>query len=204
MYKYKKDFFGEWVRRNKIKREEIKRVLGTSSGNNLQLWLGEKEPKPLQDITKDTDDRAWLPLRHILKICNHYGLRLADFIENADEPESRPRRPQTKTTTDSDLRQASATQQLMQQRIDHLQEIAALKEQHQQMEQQIKEKTVLEYEKRLKDLRQDMQSIISTQEETIHSLRDQVNTLRRECLPGKNQDFVSEKTFLPESDPTAY
>lgn len=142
MYKYKKEFFAEWKTRNKIKPEEIKRVLKTSSGNNLQLWLGEREPKPLKDPTKDTGDRAWLPLRHILKLCNHYGLALSDFIENAEEPEAKPRL-------------ASATpsiqQQLLQERIDHLQEA-----------------------------KNHLETIISTQAETIQSLREQIALLRRD------------------------
>lgn len=111
MYRYKKEFFPQWFEENKVKKEEIKRVLNTSSGNNLQIWLGEREPKPLQDPSKDTGDRAWLPLRHILKLCNHYDLSLSDFIENAEEPEANPCR-------------ASATpsiqQQQLQERVDHL------------------------------------------------------------------------------------
>ena len=180
MYKYKKEFFATFMQKNKIRREEIKRVLGTSSGNNLQLWLGEREPEPLQDPSKDTGDRAWLPLRHILKLCNHYGLHLSDFIENAEEPEVKQRRQATRTTTSQDLRTAAIQQQLMQQRIDHLQEVATLREQQRQREEAIKEKITQDYEKRMDDLRRQMETVITSQAETIQSLREQISVLRRE------------------------
>lgn len=173
MYKYKKEFFAEWMTKNKIKREEIKRVLNTSSGNNLQLWLGEREPEPLQDPTKDTGDRAWLPLRHILKLCNHYGLLLSDFIENAEEPEVKQRRTSTKTTNAT---AAPLQQQLLQERIDHLQET-----------------------------KNHLETIISTQAETIQSLREQLAVLRRDEWDRNNKpNYVSEPLQQPEAEKSVY
>lgn len=123
-YRYKKEFFGEWLRGSNIRREEIKQVLGSSNGNNLQVWLGERDPEPLKDAAKDTGDRAWLPLRHILKLCNHYGLHLSDFIENAEEPPVRQRRgPKTEEDTIENLKekyekQMADQQNMMQAAID--------------------------------------------------------------------------------------
>ena len=87
-YNYNKEFFRDWFKRmkGKVRKEDLKRVLRTSSANNIQLWLLEKEPPPLKEGQTDTGDRDWLPLRCILYLCNEYGLKISDFIEDAEEP----------------------------------------------------------------------------------------------------------------------
>ena len=91
-YYYKKEFFRDWFDKNNRPglKEELKDVLGTSSGNSLQYWLLQKEPPKLNDPTKDTGDRDWLPLRCILRLLNHYpDLKLSDFIEGAENFKSK-------------------------------------------------------------------------------------------------------------------
>lgn len=97
-YKYKKEFFRDWYikMKGKVKKEDLKRVLRTSSANNIQLWLLEKDPPPLKEGQTDTGDRDWLPLRCILHLCNEYGLKISDFIEDADEPGKPKRRTESR------------------------------------------------------------------------------------------------------------
>ena len=107
-YHYKKEFFRDWYARNKgkITKKEILQVIRTTSANNLQIWMLEKEPAPMKDGQTDTGDRDWLPLRCILRLCNHYGLRLSDFIENAEEPRQRKRQTKSETETLATVKEA--------------------------------------------------------------------------------------------------
>ena len=107
-YNYKKEFFRDWYEKNKksIRKEDLKIVLKTSSANNLQYWLLEKPLPPLKEGQPDTGDRDWLPLRCILRLCNHYGLRLSDFIENAEEPRQRKRQTKSETETLAAVKEA--------------------------------------------------------------------------------------------------
>ncbi|MBP5714777.1 MAG: hypothetical protein J6X07_08790 [Prevotella sp.] len=107
-YNYKKEFFRDWYEKNKksIRKEDLKIVLKTSSANNLQYWLLEKPLPPLKEGQPDTGDRDWLPLRCILRLCNHYGLRLSDFIENAEEPRQRKRQTKSETKTLAAVKEA--------------------------------------------------------------------------------------------------
>ena len=85
-YFYKKDFFGKWKRKNGISTAELSRVLEFNSPDKIRIWAGEKALPEVNNGKLKDEDRGWLPLKHILKLCNHYGLKISDFIENAEEP----------------------------------------------------------------------------------------------------------------------
>jgi len=130
-YFYKKEFFRDWYAKNRreVKKEDLKVVLGTSSGNSLQYWLLERELPPLAAGKTDTGDRDWLPLRCILRLCNKYGLRLSDFIGNAEEPEPTAvkRRTKGETETVATVREAyrEATEAM---KTAHAETVAVLKD----------------------------------------------------------------------------
>ena len=131
-YFYKKEFFRDWYAKNRreVKKEDLKVVLGTSSGNSLQYWLLEKDLPPLADGKTDTGDRDWLPLRCILRLCNRYGLRISDFIGNAEEPDVtavKRRAAKGETETVATVREAyrEATEAM---KAAHAETVAALRE----------------------------------------------------------------------------
>lgn len=83
-YRYKKEFLGEFMRRKGLSAYALKDVLGIKSVNHIDVWSGKK---PLPELERPKEDQGWLPLVHILKICNTYpnDVTLGDFIEGADE-----------------------------------------------------------------------------------------------------------------------
>ena len=85
-YTYKKDFFGKWKRQHGISTSELTRVLNFNSPDKIRIWAGEKALPEVNNEKLKEEDRGWIPLKHILRLCNHYGLKLSDFIENAEEP----------------------------------------------------------------------------------------------------------------------
>lgn len=100
-YIYKKEFLGQWMRENGITPYALMDVLGVKSVNNIMDWAGIK-PKPRGKKTPKEDD-GWLPLVHILKICNTQGLPLSSFIENAeDEPAKKVRKKGCAGLTEAD------------------------------------------------------------------------------------------------------
>lgn len=80
-YTYKKDFFGKWKRQHGISTSELTRVLNFNSPDKIRIWAGEKALPEVNNEKLKEEDRGWIPLKHILRLCNHYGLKLSDFIE---------------------------------------------------------------------------------------------------------------------------
>lgn len=72
------------MRRKGLSAYALKDVLGIKSVNHIDVWSGKK---PLPELERPKEDQGWLPLVHILKICNTYpnDVTLGDFIEGADE-----------------------------------------------------------------------------------------------------------------------
>lgn len=101
-YNYKKEFLGEFMRERGITSAQLKKVLGLESQDKIDMWAGRR---PLPETRSPKEDRGWLPLKHILRICNHYDLPLASFIENAEEPPLRRSRRQAKPDLPADSRQ---------------------------------------------------------------------------------------------------
>ena len=104
MYSYKKDFFGQWKRKNNVSLADLSTVLGTSARDKIKMWAGEAELPEVKDGEKPQEDRGWLPLKHIIRLCNYYeDLKFSDFIENAEEPrQAKPvRRHQSKVGDDT-------------------------------------------------------------------------------------------------------
>lgn len=99
-YFYKKDFFGKWKRENGISTAELTRVLDFNSPDKIRIWAGEKELPEVTNVRLKEEDRGWIPLKHIIRLCNHYGLKLSDFIGNAEEPS-----PQKRGKSDQRLQQ---------------------------------------------------------------------------------------------------
>ena len=143
-YKYNKEFFRQWFEREKIKKKDLLQVIKTSSANNLQIWLLEKEPAPLKEGQTDTGDRDWLPLRCILHLCNHYGLKISDFIVNAEEPA--PQKGRKDTRQQQEL--AALKMELLQARLDHQEELNAVHAEYREREDRIRE----QYDKTIQEL----------------------------------------------------
>lgn len=102
-YVYKRDFLGKWMKKNGITSYALAEILHLKSTNNIDMWAGFKPPRETKKEPKE--DQDWLPLIHILRMCNHYpDLKLSDFIENAEDPKP-ARRRQEKDNVESALRQ---------------------------------------------------------------------------------------------------
>ena len=93
-YFYKKDFFGKWKKQKGVSTQELTRVLDFNSPDKIRIWAGEKALPEVSNGKLRDEDRGWIPLKHILRLCNHYGLKLSDFIGNAEEPEPQRQRKQ--------------------------------------------------------------------------------------------------------------
>lgn len=90
-YSYKKDFLGKWMKKNGITPYALAEVLHLKSTNNILMWAGINPPRATKKEPKE--DQEWLPLIHILRLCNHYPeLRMSDFIENVEEPKLKKRK----------------------------------------------------------------------------------------------------------------
>ena len=167
-YEYNKKFFRDWFEREKIKKKDLLQVIKTSSANNLQIWLLEKEPAPLKEGQTDTGDRDWLPLRCILHLCNHYGLKSSKFIINAEEPAPQKGRKDNR----QQLEIAAMKNELLQAKLDHQEELNAVHAEYREREDRIREqydKTIQELLKRLPDKQATMESISSMVNDTLDS-----------------------------------
>ena len=133
-YEYNKKFFRDWFEREKIKKKDLLQVIQTSSANNLQIWLLEREPTPLKEGQTDTGDRDWLPLRCILRLCNHYGLKISNFIINAEEPAPQKGRKDNR----QQLEIAAMKNELLQAKLDHQEEINAIHAKYLEREDRIR------------------------------------------------------------------
>lgn len=167
-YEYNKKFFRDWFEREKIKKKDLLQVIQTSSANNLQIWLLEREPAPLKEGQTDTGDRDWLPLRCILRLCNHYGLKISNFIINAEEPAPQKGRKDNR----QQLEIAAMKNELLQAKLDHQEEINAIHAKYMEREDRIREqydKTIQELMKRLPDKQATMESISSMVNDPLDS-----------------------------------
>ena len=167
-YEYNKKFFRDWFEREKIKKKDLLQVIQTSSANNLQIWLLEREPTPLKEGQTDTGDRDWLPLRCILRLCNHYGLKISNFIINAEEPAPQKGRKDNR----QQLEIAAMKNELLQAKLDHQEEINAIHAKYLEREDRIRkqyDKTIQELLKRLPDKQATMESISSMVNDPLDS-----------------------------------
>lgn len=167
-YEYNKKFFRDWFEREKIKKKDLLQVIQTSSANNLQIWLLEREPAQLKEGQTDTGDRDWLPLRCILRLCNHYGLKISNFIINAEEPAPQKGRKDNR----QQLEIAAMKNELLQAKLDHQEEINAIHAKYLEREDRIREqydKTIQELLKRLPDKQATMESISSMVNDPLDS-----------------------------------
>ena len=157
-YTYKKDFFGKWKRQHGISTSELTRVLNFNSPDKIRIWAGEKALPEVNNEKLKEEDRGWIPLKHILKLCNHYGLKLSDFIGNAEEPA--PQKGKKDTRQQEEL--AAVKLELLQARLDHQEELNAVHAEYREREDRIREqydKTIQDLLRRLPDHQARMESI---------------------------------------------
>ena len=157
-YTYKKDFFGKWKRQHGISTSELTRVLNFNSPDKIRIWAGEKALPEVNNEKLKEEDRGWIPLKHILRLCNHYGLKLSDFISNAEEPA--PQKIRKDTRQQEEL--ASLKLELLQARLDHQEELNAVHAEYREREDRIRaqyDKTIQELLRRLPDHQATMESI---------------------------------------------
>lgn len=142
-YRFKKEFLGQWMQENKISANMLAKILGVKSVNNIYEWAGLRSDN---NETNQSDNRGWLPLRHIISICNHFNLPITSFFEMDDS---------AKLQNEIDRAQKEESENpfklaWLQLRIDHLQEINDLKDEARKREDSIR----AEYEKKLERIQQ--------------------------------------------------
>ncbi len=147
-YFYKKDFFGKWKRKYGISTSELTRVLDFNSPDKIRIWAGEKALPKVNNEKLKEEDRGWIPLKHILRLCNHYDLKLSDFIGNAEEPT--PQNVRKKSRQQLEL--TAMKNELLQARLDHQEELNAVHAEYREREDRIRaqyNRTIQELLKRL-------------------------------------------------------
>lgn len=141
-YYYKREFLRDWFERNKksVTKKEMMQVMGTTSANNLQVWMLEKKPPELKPGQTDTGDRDWLPLRCILRLCSRYDLKISDFIGGAEDIKVSRRRKVAADSPDVEmqLRLAATRQELAETRLDYEQRMNALHARYEEREDMIR------------------------------------------------------------------
>ena len=169
-YVYKKDFFGSWKKKKGISTAEIGRVLNFNSPDKIRIWAGEKELAEVNSTKLKDEERGWIPLKHILRLCNHYGLKISDFIENAEEP-AQPKRQKTEGSTDNRHRQqlTALQMELLQTKLDHQQEINALQAQYREREDRIR----AQYDTTIQELMKHLSGSVRTKEDTSSMVNDE-------------------------------
>ena len=147
-YFYKKDFFGKWKRKYGISTSELTRVLDLNSPDKIRIWAGEKALPKVNNEKLKEEDRGWIPLKHILRLCNHYDLKLSDFIGNAEEPTPQNVRKKSR----QQLEMTAMKNELLQARLDHQEELNAVHAEYREREDRIRaqyNRTIQELLKRL-------------------------------------------------------
>jgi len=85
-YDYDYDFLETWRKAHAIEKGELMTVINAKSRNNLDEWLGVSKAQREAAQNGQPPERKMLKLQHILAICNHYGIDLANFFTENGKP----------------------------------------------------------------------------------------------------------------------
>ena len=119
-----------------------------NSPDKIRIWAGEKALPKVNNEKLKEEDRGWIPLKHILRLCNHYDLKLSDFIGNAEEPTPQNVRKKSR----QQLEMTAMKNELLQARLDHQEELNAVHAEYREREDRIRaqyNRTIQELLKRL-------------------------------------------------------
>lgn len=181
-YVYQKDFLGQWMQDNGVKLADVRRVLGLEGTDKIKVWAGQTPPA---EIKTEREDRGWLPLKHILKLCNHYDLPISSFIVNAEEPPTKKIRSTTPSAT-ADKEATALRLELLQTKLDHQQEINALQTAQQQREDRLRE----EYEQRMSALREDYDGRLAAMKRQYEERLAQQQRLMQQTIDSQREQLT--------------
>ena len=169
---YNYDFLERWRVSHRVEKEEMMRVIGAYSRNNLDEWLGVSKQQREAREKGQEPAKKMLSLKHILSLCNHYGIDLLDFFESGGQPLSKlvkKASPQESETS------------LLELKVSFYEKMEGMRQEY---DQRISDasKTIAEQEQLIKDLQAsafEQQQFIQQLQETISSQRDQIADLAR-------------------------
>lgn len=162
-YRYKKEFLGKWMKENGLSSYAVADILGLKSVNNIEVWAGQKPPRATQ---KPKEDQEWMPLIHILRICNTKDIPLSSFIEDVQDEQMVAKRQRRDRETTS--KQAL---ELKEAELNHERETRRLMEQHQEEMRLLRE----EHKKAMEKQEQMMQRTIDSQLAQIKMMQERLD-----------------------------
>lgn len=167
-YSYNADFFGQWFEKSGIKLTQLMKDLGVNNVS-LKRWMKDKSNP--------------LPVEKMVLLCNLYDIDLSEFFLDGDSPatimpkSSRQVKPQDDKQKPADAvkgewdeKNNTLQMEILQMRIDHMQEIQRMKDEQLKKEEQ----TRREYQNREDNLRRQYEARISQYEARIDEYKDMV------------------------------
>ena len=138
-YTYNADYFGKWFEASKVTLTQLMKDLGVNN-TSLKRWMVDKSNP--------------LPVEKMILFCNTYDIDISEFFNESGQPaDIRPRRSREaaqaarKATPAPPLHAADAItkEELLQLKLDHLQEVQRIRQEAQEREEAIRK----DYEKRI-------------------------------------------------------
>ena len=187
-YSYNADFFGQWFEKSGIKLTQLMKDLGVNNVS-LKRWMKDKSNP--------------LPIEKMVLLCNLYDIELSEFFLDGESPATVIPKTAHRASVRGDERlQSEATKneknekentsqmEILQMKIDHMQEIQRIKDEQLKKEAQLRK----EYQNREDDMRRQYEERISQYEARIDEykemVRDGMQTTRLALTQGGRQSSL--------------
>ena len=188
-YSYNADFFGQWFEKSALKLTQLMKDLEVNNVS-LKRWMKDKTNP--------------LPVEKMVLLCNLYDIDLSEFFLDGDSPATVIPKTAHRASVRGDERlQSEATKneknekdntsqmEILQMKIDHMQEIQRIKDEQLKKEAQLRR----EYQEREDDMRRQYEERISQYEARIDEYKDMVSdgmqTIRLALTQGGRQSSYS-------------
>ena len=153
-YTYNADYFGRWFDSSKVTLTQLMKDLGVNN-TSLKRWMKDKSNP--------------LPVEKMILFCNTYDIDISEFFsENGQPADIRPRRNResaqatrkaTATVPDGSAVGTITKEELLQVKLDHLQEVQRIRQEAQEREEAMRK----DYERRIEEykamMRENMEAL---------------------------------------------
>ena len=155
-YTYNADYFGEWFRSSGVTQAQLMKDLGVNN-TSLKRWMIDKSNP--------------LPVEKMVLLCNIYDIDLSEFFfEDGRQADVRPRRnretahSEKKSSPTPPTADTITKEELMQLKLDHLQEVQRIQQEAREREEAIRkdyEQRIEEYKEMVRDGMQTVRMALS-------------------------------------------
>ncbi len=157
-YTYNADYFGEWFRSSGVTITQLMKDLGVNN-TSLKRWMIDKTNP--------------LPVEKMVLLCNIYDINISEFFfEDGRQADVRPRRNRetahsenkSSTTPPAPSADAITKEELLQVKLDHLQEVQRIQQEAREREESMRqdyEQRIEEYKEMLRDGMQTVRMALS-------------------------------------------